>query len=88
MGKSNNLKQMETNKTLKSFEPLGNEGGVSNRIASWFQVYHMYTVPPPPLFLSLLKEDNIQNIKMEYLDSRLHFFLQNVEQDKWPKMSV
>ena len=65
---------METNKTLKSFEPLGNEGGVSNRIASWFQVYHMYTVPPPPLFLSLLKEDNIQNIKMEYLDSRDFIF--------------
>ena len=64
---------METNKTLKSFEPLGNEGGVSNRIASWFQVYHMYTVPPP-LFLSLLKEDNIQNIKMEYLDSRDFIF--------------
>ena len=39
--------------------------------------------PPPPLFLSLLKEDNIQNIKMEYLDSRDFIsFLQNVEQGK------
>lgn len=49
------LKAMETDKTLKSFEPLGNEGGVSNRIASWFQAYHMYPVPfptPPPPFLS------------------------------------
>lgn len=68
---------METDKTLKSFEPLGNEGGVSNRIASWFQAYHMYPVPfptpPPPLF-SLLKEDNIQNIKIEYLDSRDFIF--------------
>lgn len=48
---------METDKTLKSFEPLGNEGGVSNRIASWFQAYHMYPVPfpPPPFSLSSKK---------------------------------